>query len=215
LTFDEWKEKYFKENILKDEIISIVEYTGEFEVYDLSLDIIHSYITNGFISHNCNNINKVVEPIQSRCQIINFSYPKKEEILEYMEYICKEENIEYNKEGLLKLIDINYPSIRNCVISLQDLFVQKLPINIDTVQPANYIFNIYWEKLKQGDWKGIKQSLMESSVDARDLNEFFWQKALQEENIKIIQLTCRNEKDIAVGANPVIVVTSSLIELAK
>jgi DNA polymerase III delta prime subunit len=174
-----------------------------------------TYATNAFFILTANNINKVIEPIQSRCVIINFSYPKKEEITQYLIYICTQENMIYTLEGINKLIDLNYPSIRDCVKSLQDLHTQNLPVTIDTVQPANYIFQQYWEKIKTGDWRTIKQHVMESSIDARDLNEYFWQMAVKDENIKIIQLTCRNEKDISLGANPVIVVVSSLIELAK
>lgn len=182
---------------------------------DALRNIMETYSSNAFFILTCNNINKVIEPLQSRCVVIPFSYPKKEEVFEYLKMICTNEKIQYDDEGLSKLIELNYPSIRNCVLSIQDIAVQKLPINKNTVQPANYIFQQYWELLKKQDWKTIKTSVMESSVDPRDLNYYFWEMALKEENLKLIQLTCRNEKDFAAGSDPKVIMVTSLLEMIK
>jgi len=56
---------------------------------------------------------------------------------------------------------------------------------------------------------------MESTVDPRELNTFFWEKFLEEENIRGIQLCCRNEKDIAWGSDSKIIMVTSLIEIVK
>ena len=182
---------------------------------DALRNIMETYAKNAFFILTANNINKVIEPLQSRCVNIPFSYPNKEEVYKYCEMICTKEEMQYTKEGLLKLVELNYPSIRNCVLSLQDLFVQSMPVTIDSVQPATYLFSQYWDLLKKQDWKSIKQSVMESSVDPRDLNYYFWEMALKEENLKIIQITCRNERDVALGADPKIIIVTSLIEMAK
>lgn len=182
---------------------------------DALRNIMETYSSNAFFILTCNNINKVIEPLQSRCVVIPFSYPKKEEVFQYLEMICTNEHILYTNDGLNKLIELNYPSIRNCVLSIQDIAVQKLPIDINTVQPANYIFQQYWELLKKQDWRTIKKSVMESSVDPRDLNYYFWEMALKEENLKLIQLTCRNEKDFAQGSDPKVIMITSLLEMIK
>jgi len=56
---------------------------------------------------------------------------------------------------------------------------------------------------------------MQSTVDPRELNTNFWERFLEEENTKGIQITCRNEKDIAWGADSKIVFVTSLIEMVK
>ena len=58
---------------------------------------------------------------------------------------------------------------------------------------------------------------MASTVDPRELNTFFWSRALVEEpiNTKLIQITCRNEKDIAWGADAKIIFVTSVIEICK
>ena len=178
-------------------------------------NIMETYANNAFFILTANNINKIIEPIRSRCVNIPFSYPEKKDIFLYLERICKAEGMEYTEDGIKGLIELNYPSIRNCVLALQDIHTQSLPVNDLTIRPANFFFKDYWNKILEGDWKTVKQAVLSSTVEPRELNTYFWQKAVEEEKIKIIQLTCRNEKDIASGADSKIIVVTSLIEMCK
>ena len=125
--------------------------------------------------------------------------------------------MDYTEAGLKKLVDINYPSIRNCVVMLQDLFTEKKDVTIETVRPVNEIYDVAWQLLKEKKWMDIKKIVLESTLDARELNQYFWEKALDMEpaDLKMIQLTCRNEKDISVGADEKIIFISSLPEMVK
>jgi len=178
-------------------------------------NIMETYAKNVFFILTCNNINKVIEPLQSRCVTIPFKYPNKEEIENYLKIICTEENLEYTDEGLKKVVELNYPSIRNCVLTLQDLKVEGKKIIPEDVHPVNEVFEDMWNKLKEKDWKSIKQEVMATAIDPRELNTFFWLRFLEEENLKGIQITCRNEKDFAFGSDPKIVMVTSIIELCK
>ena len=180
-------------------------------------NIMETYSTNVFFILTANNLNKIIEPIQSRCVAIPFAYPNKEEIVKFLEKICLNEKMDYTIEGIEKLVEINYPSIRNCVIGLQDLFTEKKNVTVDTVRPVNEIYGEMWRLLKEKNWMEIKKVVLESTIDPRDLNSYFWEKSLEEEpcNIKILQLTCRNEKDIAVGSDPKVIFVSSLLEMVK
>jgi replication factor C small subunit len=180
-------------------------------------NIMETYASNVFFILTCNNINKVIEPIKSRCVVIPFAYPSKEDVVKYLEKIVIKENMDYTDDGLKKLVEINYPSIRNCVIALQDLFTQKQPVTVETVRPVNEIYEDMWQALKLKNWLDIKKVVLESSIDPRDLNTYFWQKSLDGENpdIKLLQITCRNEKDISMGADAKVVFVTSLIEMVK
>jgi replication factor C small subunit len=180
-------------------------------------NIMETYASNVFFILTCNNINKVIEPIKSRCVVIPFAYPSKEDVVKYLEKIVVKENMDYTDEGLKKLVEINYPSIRNCVIALQDLYTQKQAVTIQTVRPVNEIYEDMWQALKLKNWLDIKKVVLESSIDPRDLNTYFWQKSLDGENpdIKLLQITCRNEKDISMGADAKVVFVTSLIEMVK
>jgi DNA polymerase III delta prime subunit len=182
---------------------------------DALRNIMESYASNVFFICTCNNINKVIEPIQSRCVSIQFSYPDRDEVRLFLESICKNEEMKYTIEGLDEIIKYNYPSIRNCVICLQDLKTENKDVIKDNIKPINSAFEEMWEKIKIKDWKTIKNIVMESTIDARELNTYFWEKSLEDENLKIIQICARNERDISFGADANIIVVTSLLEMIK
>lgn len=180
-------------------------------------NIMETYASNVFFILTCNNLNKIIEPIKSRCIVVPFAYPPKDEIYTYLEMICQKEEMQYSEEGIKTLIEMNYPSIRNAVIALQDLKVEGLSVTNENIKPVNQIFDNMWDLLMKKDWIGIKKVVMESTVDPRELNSFFWSNALEVEkpNLKLIQITCRNEKDFSGGSDPKIVFVTSVIEMCK
>jgi DNA polymerase III delta prime subunit len=176
-----------------------------------------TYAKNVFFILTCNNINKVIPPLQNRCKPIEFSRPNKDEVKLYLEGICKNENLEYTDDGLKTLIDMKYPSIRNCVMILQDLYTQGLPVAKENIQVNNSDFDKMWKLLKEKKWFDVKKYIMGTTVSPQEFNSYLWEKGINMENpnIKFIQITCRNEKDIAWGADAKIIVTTSLIEICK
>jgi len=184
---------------------------------DALRNLMETYSSNCFFILTCNNLNKVIEPLKSRCKIIKFAYPNKEEISAYLKMICANEDMNCTDDGIVKLIELNYPSIRNCVITLQDLKVEQKDVTVETVKPHDEVYETLWKKLKAKDWFYIKEAVLQTTVNPRELNTYFWKKALISEpiNLKIIQITCRNEKDIAWGADEKIIIITSLIEMCK
>lgn len=184
---------------------------------DALRNLMETYSSNCFFILTCNNLNKVIEPLKSRCKIIKFAYPNKEEITAYLKMICVNEDMICTDDGITKLIELNYPSIRNCVITLQDLKVEQKDVTAENVKPHDEVYEILWKKLKAKDWFFIKEAVMQTTVNPRELNTYFWKKALTSQpiNLKIIQITCRNEKDIAWGADEKIIIITSLIEMCK
>ena len=180
-------------------------------------NVMETYANNVFFILTCNNINKVIMPLQSRCVKIPFAFPDKEEILVYLKFICESEKMVCTDEALAQLIEMNYPSIRNCVLTLQDMKTEGLDITVDTVKPINDMYDGLWQKLLEKDWKYIKKIVLKSTIDPRDLNSFFWERALYSEPpmLKVVQICCRNERDIALGADGKIIFVTSLIELVK
>lgn len=180
-------------------------------------NVMETYSSNVFFIMTANNINKVIEPIKSRCKLISFAYPKKDEVFKYLEMICEKENLDYTEDGIKLLIDKNYPSIRNCVVALQDLKTNNKQVIKENIVSVNAIYEELWDALKKKDWVKIKETVMATEVDPRDLNSFFWNRCLESEdlNIKMIQILCRNERDIASGSDPKVIFVSSIIELVK
>jgi len=178
-------------------------------------NIMETYSKNVFFILTCNNINKIIDPLKSRCVTLAFAYPDKQETVNYLKIICESEHMLYDDEGLMELVKKNYPSIRNCVLALQDLYTEEKSVTIENVKPSNPLFKTMWNMLIDKKWKEIKEVVMATTVDPRELNTFFWMNALEDENLKLIQVCCRNEKDISQGADPKVVFVTSIIEMCK
>jgi len=67
----------------------------------------------------CNHLDKIIDPIKSRCLIFKFEQFPKKKLLTLCENILKKENVSYTKGDVEKLIDIFYPDIRSVINNLQ------------------------------------------------------------------------------------------------
>ncbi|KAG8936488.1 replication factor C subunit 4 [Tulasnella sp. 419] len=67
----------------------------------------------------CNQSNKIIEPIQSRCAILRYAKLKDQEILKRLLEICEAEKVKYNDTGLTALIFTSEGDMRQAVNNLQ------------------------------------------------------------------------------------------------
>ena len=179
-------------------------------------NLMETYSENALFILSCNYFSKISEAIVSRCCVINFSQPQKDEILNHLINICENENLEYTKDGLKKIIEINYPSIRNCVKVLQDLKVSGLVADEQEAKSADEQYQVLWNKIiQEKDWKFVKNYLFQNYIDVRKLNKFFWFKAISNSNIKMIQITASNEDRMIRGGEEIIIFVTSLIDMVR
>lgn len=183
---------------------------------DALRNLMETYSENALFILTCNTLSKISDAIQSRCVNIKFSNPKKEDILKYLKNICDKENMECTDAGLNRIIEINYPSIRNCVQVLQSLHTEGKGATEDNAKSSDEEYQMIWDKItKDKDWKFVKEYLFTNNVDVRLLNKFFWFKAVEEGYIKMIQITAVNEDKFTRGGEELVVFVTSLIEMVK
>ena len=78
----------------------------------------------GFIL-TCNYKNRLIEPLHSRCSVIDFSIPKSEkanlamDFMKRVEFILQSENVEYDKKVLIEVIQRHFPDWRRILNELQ------------------------------------------------------------------------------------------------
>jgi DNA polymerase III delta prime subunit len=186
-------------------------------VMDSLRNIMEEYSSNVFFLISCNNVNKIIEPIRSRCILISFAYPKKEEVIEYLRKICDAENIDYTEEGITELVNKNHPSIRDSVLQLQDMKAENKTLIPENIHPFTELYEDMWKLLSERKYGDIRRLIMETRVDVREVNTFFWTKLSEEEtpNLKLLQVLCRNERDFANGADAKIIFLTSITELIR
>lgn len=183
-------------------------------------NFMETYSSNVFFILTCNNIEKVIEPIQSRCVTIKFSFPDKKEIYTRLEAIAKNETLNYTEAGLNKLIGLNYPNIRNCINIMQDIYIENKELNEQTATKYESEFENVWKLLKDKKYNDIKKYIFEKNVDCETLNHFLFEKVLTIEmpiraELNLIQLIAKIEKDIKIGSDASIIMLSNIPLLIK
>jgi len=69
----------------------------------------------------CNYVEKIIDPIQSRCQLFNINPPSKADVAKHLIKIFKEESIVHDNADIVTLVNSSYPDIRRIINSAQRL----------------------------------------------------------------------------------------------
>jgi len=80
---------------------------------------IEAYHTNCRFIFACNQIDKMIEPIISRCILYKFDSMPKKKLLSYLEKILIAEEIKYKEKDVMKIVDTFYPDVRTIINNLQ------------------------------------------------------------------------------------------------
>jgi replication factor C small subunit len=67
----------------------------------------------------CNYSSKIIEPIQSRTAIFRFQPLNREDVINYLKYICSRENVDYSEDGLNAVIEVSEGDMRKAINTLQ------------------------------------------------------------------------------------------------
>lgn len=119
----------------------------------------------------CNFVERIIDPIQSRCQTFKIVPPTKKEVAIHLAGICDKENIGYEIPDIGHLVSKYYPDIRKMLNTLQSSIIDgKVTLDDSLLVSSNYM-NSVLEGLKNNDFKGIRQIIADSGVD--DYDELF------------------------------------------
>jgi replication factor C small subunit len=68
-----------------------------------------------------NYSSRIIEPIQSRCAFFRFSRISKEDVVKRLAYVCEQERIKYDMEGLEEIYEQSEGDLRMCINALQSI----------------------------------------------------------------------------------------------
>lgn len=122
----------------------------------------------------CNYVERIIDPIQSRCQLFQIVPPSKTEVAQRLNQILDEEEINFELEDLKILINSGYPDIRRVINSAQRNVVNgKLKLDISSIIQNDYklkLLKILEVQNKKNAFKDIRQLLADNKVtDFADL----------------------------------------------
>jgi|TARA_A200000159_G_scaffold158672_1_gene176259 DNA polymerase III delta prime subunit len=117
----------------------------------------------------CNYVEKIIDPIQSRCQTFGITPPSKKDVAQRLVTVLEEKQVEYDIKDVAAIINSSYPDIRRAINAAQSHVVKgKLTLDKNSVVQANYMTKLL-ELLKnvtdkKETFKNIRQIIADSKV---------------------------------------------------
>ena len=117
----------------------------------------------------CNYVEKIIDPIQSRCQTFAITPPNKTDVAQRLVTVLNDNEVEYDVKDIAVIINSSYPDIRRAINSAQSHVVKnKLVLDKNSVAQANYMTEVLDvlknEKNKKQSFTKIRQIIADSKV---------------------------------------------------
>ena len=170
----------------------------------------------------CNYIEKIIEPIQSRCQTFQITPPTKKDVAIQMSKILKSESVEFDPKDLVPIIDSSYPDIRKIINTCQlNSLKGKLQVDVQNLLDNDYKLKVL-EVLKSNDYKRnkymkIRQTILDSkATDFSDLYTLLYEKVddyAGENTANVILVLGDGVAKSAVAIDKEIIAAATLIQI--
>jgi replication factor C small subunit len=117
----------------------------------------------------CNYVEKIIDPIQSRCQTFAITPPNKKDVAQRLVTVLDEKQVAYDIKDIAAIINASYPDIRRAINAAQASVVSgKLQLDKASAIQANYMTEILemlkTAKDKKATFTKIRQCIADSKV---------------------------------------------------
>ena len=187
-------------------------------------NVIETFSRNTRFILTCNFVERIIDPLQSRCQVLKIVPPTKKDVAKHAAWILGQEKITFELEDVAAIVNQFYPDLRKILNTIQlSTHNNTLTVDKSILVSSNYMTQIL--KIlcgKKPDWKEIRQIIANANVqDFEELYRYLFDNAEHYAsgnegmvayyiNEYSFQSTFRIDKEINCMA-----LISKLIELAK
>ena len=120
----------------------------------------------------CNYVERIIDPIQSRCQSYKVVPPSKKEVAQQMVSILKEENCTFELDDVALIVNAGYPDIRRVINSAQRQVVDsKLKIDTGSIIQNNYKLQLLEMLSNNSKLNDIRKLIADNSIS--DYSELY------------------------------------------
>ncbi len=120
----------------------------------------------------CNYVEKIIAPIQSRCQSFNITPPTKKDVAKQVSFILNQEGVQFDIKDLVPIIDNGYPDLRKIINQCQ----QSTKKGVLAPSKENLLHNDFKSKLleilKSREGKPAKFMLIRQAVADAKIKSF-------------------------------------------
>ena len=121
----------------------------------------------------CNFVERIIDPLQSRCQVFKVVPPTKKEVALHLASVCDKESISYEPTAIGKVVNKFYPDLRKMLNTIQSSNINgNLELDDSLLVSTSYMLAILEElKNKKPSFTKIRQVIADANVD--DFEELF------------------------------------------
>jgi DNA polymerase III delta prime subunit len=120
----------------------------------------------------CNYIERIIDPIQSRCQVLKIVPPSKLDTAKHTAWVLDQEEISYETDDIKSIVNQYYPDLRKMLNTIQSSTINsKLLLDKDVLVSSNYMLSVIKELSTSKNWKNIRQIIADSGV--KDFEELY------------------------------------------
>lgn len=134
-------------------------------------NVIETYSMSTRFILTCNFIERIIDPLQSRCQVLKIVPPSKGEVAKHVVTVLEKENTEYDLDSIKIVVNQFYPDLRKILNTCQlSTHNGKLVLDKSVLIASNYIDKVVSELTKPTltSWKTIKQIIADSNISEYD-----------------------------------------------
>ena len=121
----------------------------------------------------CNFVERIIDPLQSRCQVLKVVPPNKKQVAYHLSSIMDQEGIAFDMDDLGSIVLQFYPDLRKCINTIQANTVDsQLKLDKSVLFSSNYVNKVISELGKdKPSFKQIRQIIADANTD--DYEELF------------------------------------------
>ncbi len=144
-------------------------------------NVIESFSRTTRFIMTCNFVERIIDPLQSRCQVLKIVPPTKGEVAKHVAWVMEKESISFEREDLKTIVNQYYPDLRKCLNTIQLSVVHDkvkgeddkwLKIDKTILVSSNYMSQVVKELSNaKPNWKEIRQIIANANVS--DFEEFY------------------------------------------
>lgn len=117
----------------------------------------------------CNYVEKIIDPIQSRCQTFAIMPPNKTDVAKRLVSVLEEKQVQYDIRDIAAIINSSYPDIRRAINTAQSCVIEnRLTLDKASAIQANYMTEVLEmlknAKDKKAAFTKIRQCIADSKV---------------------------------------------------
>jgi replication factor C small subunit len=128
----------------------------------------------------CNYVERIIDPLQSRCQVLKIVPPSKTDVAKHVAGILEKEEAEYEINDLKSVVNQFYPDLRKILNTLQlSNHDGKITMDKSLLVSNSYMTQIVKElQSKSPNWRNIRQIIADANVnDFEELYRYLYDNA--------------------------------------